>query len=862
MVFVDVDKRIWKKIGLVKRLVLGVSTVGLSWLTISPAYSAQASAPTSTEMEFAIPAGSLADALTRFGRQTGIQISVNGDLARSMKSGGVSGEMTPDAALAHLLAGTGLVAHRSSSQNILIQKTSSAIMLGPVRVGGNISHQQDPSGPGVGYVATRTMTGSKTDTPIIEIPNSIHVITKQQMIDQQPQNVMEALRYMPGVSVEAFGAFGNGPASGLNPGAIQQRGFDTSQFVDGLRSYSNSAGETAFLERIEVMNGPSSVMYGQSTPGGMINMSLKKPTETPLHNATVGFGNWGRYEATVDVSDKINKSGSVKYRIAAIGVTQGSQTDHVNYHRVGILPSISWNIDEKTNLAFVGSYMYTPGDGTNWTQLPPEILLNTNHNGRIPRSRFLGDPRWNVSGQKDAFIEYQFQHKFNKWIDFSQNLRWERSESFEKRLTRGRIILPDQYGRAAYEGGGLDSTVGLDTRVGGKFSIKNVHNTWLVGTDFRQYNDKNGTTSDHTMGYDGFPGSNGYSFVNVYDPQSNYVPCINVHSKTCRNTSYSGNNSYFQEGVYFQDQIKWKNLSVTLGGRQDWVNYHGYTDQGSNQNTDHAYIVTRSHDLPRPQSAFTWRAGLVYKFSFGLAPYFSYSTSFVPQSFGQRNWEGKLFPPLTGKQLEAGMKYESPDHNIFVSAAAFRIDEDHFLVNDPDHDNFSSDAGKARSQGFEISANANITHDLRFNASYTYDEATYLDSNLSDTQAYADGSTGSVVAEKGKYVESIPRNMVSAFLDYTPPARFLKGFGINGGVRYKGFTYSDAVNSYKVPAYVLFDIGAHYDFGQAFTSLKGLRAQLSISNLTNKYYIASCGGTYSCYIGQGRRVYGNLSYSW
>ncbi|KXV77741.1 ferrichrysobactin receptor, partial [Acetobacter cerevisiae] len=547
----------WKKIGLVKRLVLGVSTVGLSWLTISPAYSAQASAPTSTEMEFAIPAGSLADALTRFGRQTGIQISVNGDLARSMKSGGVSGEMTPDAALAHVLAGTGLVAHRSSSQNILIQKTSSAIMLGPVRVGGNISHQQDPSGPGVGYVATRTMTGSKTDTPIIEIPNSIHVITKQQMIDQQPQNVMEALRYMPGVSVEAFGAFGNGPASGLNPGAIQQRGFDTSQFVDGLRSYSNSAGETAFLERIEVMNGPSSVMYGQSTPGGMINMSLKKPTETPLHNATVGFGNWGRYEATVDVSDKINKSGSVKYRIAAIGVTQGSQTDHVNYHRVGILPSISWNIDEKTNLAFVGSYMYTPGDGTNWTQLPPEILLNSNHNGRIPRSRFLGDPRWNVSGQKDAFIEYQFQHKFNKWIDFSQNLRWERSESFEKRLTRGRIILPDQYGRAAYEGGGLDSTVGLDTRVGGKFSIKNVHNTWLVGTDFRQYNDKNGTTSDHTMGYDGFPGSNGYSFVNVYDPQSNYVPCINVHSKTCRNTSYSGKNSYFQEGVYFQDQIKW-----------------------------------------------------------------------------------------------------------------------------------------------------------------------------------------------------------------------------------------------------------------------------------------------------------------
>ncbi|RFP07705.1 hypothetical protein BFX83_04700 [Komagataeibacter xylinus] len=157
-------------------------------------------------------------------------------------------------------------------------------------MGGTVAHES-ATGPGVGYVATNTLTGSKIDTPIIEMPNSIHVITKQQMIDQQPQNVMEALRYNPGVHVEGLGSFANGVGSGYNNGSIVQRGFATAQFVDGIRSYSNSAGETAFLERIEVMNGPASVLYGQTTPGGLIGMSLKsRPTHrcatSPLALAT------------------------------------------------------------------------------------------------------------------------------------------------------------------------------------------------------------------------------------------------------------------------------------------------------------------------------------------------------------------------------------------------------------------------------------------------------------------------------------------------------------------------------------------------------------------------------------------------
>ncbi|CAM3142161.1 TonB-dependent siderophore receptor [Komagataeibacter xylinus] len=297
-----------------------------------------ASAPAQT---FSIPPQKLGDALASFGAQSGWQVSVRADVIRNISSPGVSGTMPPASALARLLAGTGFTWRLTGTSTVTLIPAPNAgtITLGPVRVGGAATHQ-NPAGPGVGYVAETTMAGTKTDTSIMEIPQSVYVVTKQLMLDQQPQSVQEALRYTPDIYTEQLGTYSNGAAySGY--GGITQRGFSTSQFVDGLMSNSKSAGETAFLERIEAVNGPASVMYGQTTPGGMIDMSLKKPTDTPLHQVSVGFGNWNRYEATFDYSDKITKSGNMRFRIAAIGTTQDTQTDHIAYKRTGVLPSLT-----------------------------------------------------------------------------------------------------------------------------------------------------------------------------------------------------------------------------------------------------------------------------------------------------------------------------------------------------------------------------------------------------------------------------------------------------------------------------------------------------------------------------------------
>lgn len=219
---------------------------------------ARAETPMDRPVEFHVSGGDLDHALTQAADQSGVHIFFPSASVAGKKSAGLSGKLTVNQALARLLSGSGLSWHLQDGKTIIVS-TSSNITLGPVRVGGTVAHQ-DPIGPGVGYVAETTMAGTKTDTPIMEIPNSIYVVTKQIMLDQQPQNVQQALRYAPGVMSENMGTYGNGAPQGAGGSSnILQRGFSASQFVDGIMTNSTSAGETAFLERIEVVNGPASV---------------------------------------------------------------------------------------------------------------------------------------------------------------------------------------------------------------------------------------------------------------------------------------------------------------------------------------------------------------------------------------------------------------------------------------------------------------------------------------------------------------------------------------------------------------------------------------------------------------------------
>ncbi|MCP1216130.1 TonB-dependent siderophore receptor [Acetobacter orientalis] len=822
-------------------------------LTLMTAGEARAETPMDRPVEFHVSGGDLDHALTQAADQSGVHIFFPSASVAGKKSVGLSGKLTVNQALARLLSGSGLSWHLQDGKTIIVS-ASSNITLGPVRVGGT-SVKESATGPGNGYVAKYTASSTKTDTPLTEIPNSIYVITKAQMVDQQSQTVQEVLRYMPGIYSESTGtaSWGSGGANNQGGGNFTQRGFSSTQYIDGLLSSSEASAEPAFLDRVEALNGPSSVMYGQSGAGGLISMQLKKPTETPLRNATIGFGNWGRYEATLDLSDKITKSGNVKYRIAAIGVTQGTQTDHVNYHRVGVLPSIKWDIDDKTNLTLVGMYMYTPGIGSgNYYPLLGTLLPGKS--GYIPRNRFLGDPEYNTRGTKEAKFEYQFSHKFNKNIEFQQNFSYQDSRLFFND-TFGSGLAADgkSYSIFGWKGAlGNDTayiqkTVAVDTRLIGHLDTGPVHQVLLAGVDYRHVDQEAGLTYDRTA-----------TTIDIWNPVVSNHPNYGSGSSD-RLATYIYPIQWSQVGVYFQDQIKFEKLTVTLGGREDWYSHNNSTIYSLQAPTGNvAPAVTSSSK--QSSSAFTWRAGFTYNFNFGLTPYFSFSKSFSPQ-YGSILADGSAAPPLTGNQLEAGLKYIIPNTNVFLTAAAYHIKENNVLESSPDVVGKQIDGGRAVSKGVELSAHANITKDLRLTASYSFDDMRYTRSNNTVTRYDIYGNSLGKAPLQGKYLNAYPRNMVNMFVDYTLPRKIFYGLGMNFGIRYIGSTYADTANSFKIPAYTLFDVGAHYDFANISSSLSGLKISLAMSNLTNKRFVSSC-STNQCYYGQARRVYGNISYSW
>lgn len=800
---------------------------------------------------FTIAAQPLRTALHQYLEQSGVQVAYPTADAGNVRSTAISGNLTSQGALSRLLTGTGLTWRATGPNSVTLAKASANITLGPVRVGGTLNAHEAAIGPGVGYVATYTDAGTKTDTPITEIPNSIYTITKDQIIDQQAQNIADVLRYMPGIYAERLGMADRGSGSGPSDGGggFSQRGFSSTQYIDGIISNMQSAAETAFVERVEAINGPASVMYGQTGPGGIIAMRLKQPTDTPLRNATVGFGNWGRYESTFDISDKVTKSGNVRYRIAGIGVTQGTQTDYVNYHRVGVLPSIKWDIDEKTSLTLLGMYMYTPGVGSG-AYYPLVGTLIRGKYGYISRSRFLGDPDDNVTGAKDARFEYQFSHKFNKNIEFQQNLSYENSRKWNNNTYGGSLNSDGEtYTRYAWKGNHKYSTIGIDSRVIGRVKTGLFQHTLVAGVDYRHVD------QSWNLSYDFTP----LQSINIWNPVYNVVhPDYSSHSSDML-YFYRYPVSWNQAGVYFQDQIKINKFSIVLGGREDWYGYD-YKRYSGHQTSSSVQSMSLAENTKENGSAFTWRAGIVYKFDFGLSPYFSYSTSFNPQ-YGSTVANGSVAKPLTGDQFEVGLKYLIPRSNVLLTASAYHIKEHHYLISDPDNLDFSTDAGTVVSKGVELSAHANVTRDLRLTASYTYNDIRVAKSDTSVTQYDIHGNNLGDVSEQGKYVSGLPRNMVNMFADYTLPRSIFHGFGVNFGVRYIGFTYADDSNSFKVPPYTLFDAGAHYDFGDISPNLHGLKVSLAMSNLTNKRYFGSC-AVRQCYYGQSRRVYGNISYSW
>jgi iron complex outermembrane receptor protein len=574
--------------------------------------------------------------------------------------------------------------------------------------------------------------------------------------------------------------------------------------------------DTYGAERLELLRGPASVLYGQNGPGGLINYVSKRPTAEPQYEVEVGAGSFDRFEGRFDFSGPITEDGALQYRAIGLARDSDTQIDYVEADRIFFAPALTWE-GEDTTLTLLAHYQR---DDAGWgTQfLPASGTVLDNPNGEIPVSRFAGEADFDKYQLDQVAVGYQLEHRFNETFTVRQNARYAYIHN-DSELVYGVGLNPADpqqrlLSRVGDESESELGSVAVDNQVQAKFDTGPVAHTALLGVDFQYYD-----FSDRGA-------SRSVADLDIFDPDygaelGDAVPYED------------SDHMQRQIGIYAQEQAKlFDKLVVVLGGRYDFAKSESTEDVFNTE--------SESED-----SAFTGRAGLVYLFDNGLAPYASYSESFMPVL--GTDAAGNPFKPEEGRQYEVGLKYQPPGWNSFVTVSLFELVKQNVLTPDPaDPFNNQVQTGEIRSRGIELEGVASFDSGLDVTVAYTF-----LDAEITKSNAESDSGE----SELGNRPERTAKHSASLWADYTIPQGDFAGLGAGAGVRYIGPTFGDNFEELKLPGYTLFDASVHYDWNS-------FRFQLNGSNLADKAYVASCYGETSCFYGERRAVIGTVTYSW
>ncbi|MEE1925335.1 TonB-dependent siderophore receptor [Pseudomonas sp. 148P] len=752
-----------------------------------------------------IPAKTLASALADLGTQTALQIIYSQDTVSGLRSHGVSGQMEPEQALRQMLQGTG-IAYQLDGNHVTLQgkREDAAIALPSTSIAGQAYSSVSPDD---GYVAKRASAGSKTDTPIIETPYSVSVVTREQIKAQQPKTVSQALRYTPGINTELAG-----PQFVTDQMTI--RGFQqgTGRMLrDGTRTFLPEflgwdAPEPYGLERVEVLRGASSVLYGASDPGGQINLVSKRPTTEPLHEIQLQAGNHDYRQVAFDFGDALDEEGRWSYRLTGLFREADAQAEHITNRREYLAPAISFRPDADTELTVLAEYQKQTGNFAN--PLPAQGTVFHDPRGRLDRDTYVGDSAHDYMTNEKTSLGYVFERHLDEVWTLRQNVRYS-----DYRQSSAEIALfgpaGDQYSRYSDQRKGDGRLFTLDTQVQANFATGAVEHTLLTGVDY------NNGKFDQAQSLD-FILQSFDVFKPVYGQPLDTVPV----------SAADYEQKLSQTGLYLQDQLKIGQWVFLLGGRYDWA---------SNQKDD------RTPQTQKDEK-FSGRAGIVYLFDNGLAPYASYSESFLPV-MGVTASNAQLQPEV-GKQYEVGLKYEPPGANSLYTLAVFDLTKQNATEN---VGGSSRQDGEVRSQGVELEARSEVTSGLNLIGTYTWNDVEVTRSDL---------------GRKGNTPFRIPEHMASAWADYRVQGGPLEGLRLGGGARYVGSTFGDLDNSFKVDSYVVVDALVAYELGKLDASLDGVELALNATNLLDEKYVAGCYSTMGCQYGQQRTLYGSVTYNW
>ncbi|EAO9947671.1 ferrichrome porin FhuA [Salmonella enterica] len=671
--------------------------------------------------------------------------------------------------------------------------------------------QESAWGPAPTIAAKRSATTTKTDTPIEKTPQSVSVVTNEEMQMHQFQSVKEALGYTPGVTVSSRGASNTYDFVIIR--GFSSVGLSQNNYLDGLKLqgnfYNDAVIDPYMLERVELMRGPTSVLYGKSNPGGIISMVSKRPTTEPLKEIQFKMGTDNLFQIGFDFSDSLDDNGEFSYRLTGLARSTNEQQKSSESQRYAIAPSFTWRPDEKTNFTFLSYFQNEPETGY-YGWLPKEGTVEPLPNGKRLPTDFNEGASNNTYSRNEKMVGYSFEHGFNDTFTVRQNLRFVEMKTAQKSVY-GTGIAAD--GHTLNRGTIVDNerlqNFSVDTQLESKFATGDIDHTLLTGVDFmRMRNDINAT----------FGSAPSIDLYNNYHPE--YFAFGGAEP-------YQMNESK-QTGLYVQDQAEWNKWVFTLGGRYDWSKQATTVRQNSTTPTE-GYIERNDHQ-------FTWRGGVNYVFDNGISPYFSYSQSFEPSAFDLWSTPRVSYKPSKGEQYEAGVKYVPKDMPVVVTGAVYQLTKTNNLTADPTNPLAQVPAGEIRARGVELEAKAALTANINMTASYTYTDAEYTkDTNL-----------------KGNTPEQVPEHMASLWGDYTFNEGPLSGLTLGTGGRFIGSSYGDPANSFKVGSAAVMDAVVKYDlarFGMAGSSIA-----VNVNNLLDREYVASCFQTYGCFWGAERQV--------
>jgi iron complex outermembrane receptor protein len=621
------------------------------------------------------------------------------------------------------------------------------------------------------YFVPEATAGTRTETPLLEVPQSVFVIPREILEDQQVTSLDEALRNVSGVTSSTVEGSGfRFSIRGFDRANILRDGFNVSASDGFGRSGFQPLSETANLEQIEVLRGPASLLYGEINPGGIINLVTKRPLEEPFYEAELQLGSRGLFRPRIDLSGPLSPDGEFLYRLNALYQTEDSFRDlDQDVERVFVAPVVTWQIDDRTDFTVELEYLHDERPYDTGTLAFGDGIID------IPRDRIANEPGDSRS-RETLLTGYTFNHELNDSWQIRNGFRYTRTT--DDASVAIPVFFDESTGnllRAAASVDNFRESFALQTNVVGEFNTGAIEHTLLAGVDFSQNNANLFTGGNITSPLP----------LNIFDPvynasprdESQQIPLVDEYIQTRR------------VGIYVQDQVEFTdNLILVAGLRYDAV------DQ------DYEIAVARSTDqagdFSQNPDALTPRVGLIYQPIPDLSLYASYSRSFTPNT--SLTADGEFIEAEEGEGFEVGFKAELLGDRLFANLAFFDITLQNVASPDPNFPDISNvfvATGEQRSRGFELDLVGEPLPGWNLIASYSLTDAEVTEDNVTPV---------------GNRLVGIPRHSANLWTTYTIQQGSLEGLGLGIGFNYVSDRSGDLANSFELDSYFLTNAAIFY----------------------------------------------------